>query len=275
MPAYKANAIILRRIPLGETDKILTLYTREYGKLAAVAKGARRTTSRIAGASEPLMFLRALLADGRNFDVLTQAEIRESFPMIRTDFNLFLRATYACEVIDRVSEERDPSPEAFDLLLSTLYVLQRAVDPDATLHSFELRLMSQMGYEPQLSACAVCDRPLDDTAGIIAAGFSPERGGTVCNACGQTLRNDLLPLSPDTNAWMQYLVECDDARALARVELAPVVREEMNRVLRSHLRYRLERDIRSTAFLDASRVGALQDIEQLSANFAAAAPSVS
>src|SRR5438105_3954447 len=101
MAVYKANAIVLRRIPLGETDKIITLFTREYGKYNAVAKGARKTTSRLCGATEPLMFLRAALADGMNLDVLTQCDIRESFPTLRGDFGLFLRATYVCELLDK------------------------------------------------------------------------------------------------------------------------------------------------------------------------------
>jgi DNA repair protein RecO (recombination protein O) len=263
MPVYKANALVLRRIPLGETDKILTLFTREYGKLSAVAKGARRTTSRKSGATEPLMFLRALLAEGMNLDVLTQAEIRESFPVVRADFGLFLRATYACELLDKVTAERDAAPEAFDLLLSTLYILQRAVDPDATLHAYELQLMSQIGYEPMLSACARCERPFGEGTDIMVASFSAARGGAVCDECTTQTREEMLPLSPETVDWMERLAAQDDARALARVDLPPAVRDEMNRALRAHLRYRLERDVRSTAFLDAYRVGAMDSLEDL------------
>jgi DNA repair protein RecO (recombination protein O) len=271
MPAYKANAIVLRRIPLGETDKVLTLFTREYGKLSAIAKGARRTTSRLAGATEPLMFLRGLLAEGMNLDILTQAEIRESFSTIRSNFGLFLRATYACELLDKVTAERDAAPEAFDLLLSTLYILQRARDPDVPLHSYELRLTGQIGYEPQLDSCVRCERGIVPD-GLPAGGFSPSRGGAVCDECAFQLREELLPMSADTLSWLRYLASEDDAFALADAMPPDNVREEMNRLLRSHLRYRLERDVRSTAFLDAFRVGAMDRLEPL-VEAAAASPA--
>jgi len=257
MPVYKANAIVLRRIPLGETDKVLTLFTREYGKLAAIAKGARRTTSRLAGASEPLMFVRALLAEGQNLDVLTQGDIRDSFADIRSDFGLFLRATYACELIDKLTADRDPALELFDQLLSTLYILQRARDPDAVIHAYELRIMGHVGYEPQLDSCVRCERPLEPASKLRPGGYSPTRGGAVCDECAFAAREELLPMSSATLEWLRYLAVEDNARALADADLPVEVRNEMNRLLRAHLRFRLERDVRSTAFLDAYRIGAM------------------
>jgi DNA repair protein RecO (recombination protein O) len=266
MPVYKANALVLRRIPLGETDKILTLYTREWGKLSAVAKGSRRTTSRLAGATEPLMFLRALLAEGMNLDVLTQAEIRESFPLSRADFGRFLRATYCCELMDRVTEERHADPGAFDLLLSTLYILQRAVDPDVPVHAFELQLMAHEGYEPGLDACVRCETPFTglpadaSTPCIMESAYSPVRGGALCAECAAATREEVLRMTPETAAIMRRLMSEENARALAALELTPQVSQEMNRAIRAHLRYRLERDVRSTAFLDAYRIGAMDDL---------------
>jgi DNA repair protein RecO (recombination protein O) len=238
-------------MPLGETDKIVTLFSREYGKFNAVAKGARKTTSRLAGATEPLMLLRALLAEGMNLDVLTQCEIRESFPLLRGDFGLILRATYACELLDKLTVERDAAPEAFDLLLSTLYVLQRAVEPDVALHAFELQLLAQVGYEPRLDACARCGRDLDNTN----LAYSPSLGGLLCGACADAI-DDALPLALETAAMMARLLGEEDARALARIELSPAQREQIPKILRAHLRYRMERDVKSTEFLDAFRLGA-------------------
>ena len=260
MANYKANALVLRRIPLGETDKIVTVYTREYGKLSAVAKGSRKTTSRLAGATEPLMYLRALLAEGMNLDILTQCEIRESFPQIRGDFGLYLRATYACELLDKSTVERNAhgAPEAFDLLLSTLYILQRAVDPDAVIHAFELQWMAQEGYEPLLSHCVWCERPLGDEA--VVASYSAPRGGALCRDCAENAREDTLKLSEETRQAMLDLAGEDNARALAALKLSDPVREQVGRVTREHLRYRMERDVRSTAFLDAYRIGAMDSL---------------
>lgn len=258
MAVYKANALVLRRTAFSETDKILTLFTREYGKISAIAKGARRTTSRLAGATEPLMLTRMLLAEGMNLEVVTQADIRESFPLLRGDFGLFLRATYACELLDKLTEDRDPAPEAFDLLLSTLYVLQRAVDPDAALHAYELQLTALAGYEPRLDACVCCERELGDD--LPPGGFSPSRGGALCDECAAQIRDELLPFGAAALEVLRHLAVIDDARALAATELPPDARDQINRALRAHLRYRLERDVRSTAFLDALRVGAMDDL---------------
>ncbi len=258
MPVYKTNALVLKRISLGETDKILTLFTREYGKFSAIAKGARRTTSRIAGATEPLLFVRYLLGEGMNLDVVTQAEVRDSFPVLKSDFGLYLRATYACELLDKLTPERDPSSAAFDLLLSALYVLQRAVDPDAALHAYELQLMSLVGYEPRLDACVRCERVWGE--GVLPSGYSASRGGALCGDCNAQTKEETLPVGGETVLALARLATLDDARALARTELTTDVRDQMNRILRAHLRFRLERDVRSTAFLDAFRLGALDDL---------------
>jgi DNA repair protein RecO (recombination protein O) len=257
MPAYKANAIVLRRIPLGETDKILTLYTRELGKLSAIAKGARRTTSRLAGATEPLMLIRALLGEGMNLDVVSQTEIRESFPTLRGDFGLFLRATYCCELLDKLTEERHPDTRTFDLLLSTLFILQRAEQPDTAVHAYELQLMAEAGYEPRLDECARCERRFGDENGILESAYSPSRGGVLCDQCVAQMREDVLPLSPQTAQSLRQLAREEDARTLAATVLPDDVVDQINRALRFHLRYRLERDLKSTAFLDAYRVGAM------------------
>lgn len=260
MPAYKSNFIVLRRIPLGETDKILTLYTREFGKLSAIAKGARRITSRLAGATEPLMFVRALLGEGMNLDIVTQAEIRESFPKLRGDFGLFLRATYCCELLDKTTEERSPDAPVFDLLLSMLYILQRAEDPDAVVHAYELQLMAQAGYEPRLDSCARCEQGFDPAHGIMEAAYSPPRGGVLCEECTTQAREDVIALSPEAAETMRHLAGQTNARTLAATVLAPELSEQINRVVRAHLRYRLEREMKSTAFLDAFRVGAMDDL---------------
>ncbi|GAB4457973.1 MAG: DNA repair protein RecO [Armatimonadaceae bacterium] len=255
MAVYKANAIVLRRIPLGETDKILTLFTREGGKFNVVAKGARKTTSKLSGATEPLIVLRGLLAEGMNLDVLTQCEITDSFPGLRGDFGLFLRATYACELLDRLTEERDTSPEAFDLLVATLHLLETARDPDAPLHAYELKLMTQAGYEPLLDMCARCEEPLPEPSDVAA--YSPVRGGVLCAGCAQQTAEEPLPLSPESARWMYFLAYESKPHKVAEACLPPAVEEELRRALRAHLRYRLERDVRSTAFLDALHVGAM------------------
>jgi DNA repair protein RecO (recombination protein O) len=252
MPTYPVHALVLRRIPLGEKDKLVTLFSRERGKLRAVGKGARKPTSKLAGGTEPLMLVRALLSEGHSLEIVSQVEVRESFPLLRGDYGLFLRATYACELLEKCTEERDPAPESFDLLLSTLYVLQRAIQPDGTLHAFELQLMAAIGYEPRLDACIRCDRPFGPT--LPSAAFSAMRGGVLCDDCAAGARDETLPCDPATRLALIELADNDDARRLAALELPLERLARIRRILRAHLRLRLERDVRSTAFLDALRL---------------------
>jgi len=144
-------------------------------------------------------------------------------------------------------------------LLSTLYILQRAEDPDAAVHAYELQWMALVGYEPQLIECIRCER-LFNGNNVRVAAYAPARGGALCDECAATVKDETLRLSSEAHAMLIRLRFEENARALATVHLPEGEgREEIARVLRAHLRYRLERDVRSTAFLDALRVGAMDD----------------
>ncbi len=114
MRTYAASGIVLKRIDLGEKDRILTIYTKEYGKLGAVAKGARRPGSKLAAASEPLTYSKLLLATGRDLDVLSQADIRESFPNVRRSMASVAYGVYMLELTNHFVDERQPNADLFE-----------------------------------------------------------------------------------------------------------------------------------------------------------------
>ncbi len=251
MPVYKVNAIVLRRTDLGETDKILRLLTREAGKVDAVAKGARRGTSKLSGATELFTFSRMLLAVGRTLDIVSQCEIRESFPALRNDLSSLARASYLCELVDRLMEEREPNQEVFDLLLSALYLLQRATEhPDVVVHSFELRLLAERGYRPELDRCVKCGGELEQRR----ISFSPSLGGALCSADRYAV-DDAIPLSSGALDIMRRLLDAEPEQLVA---MAPDPRafREVDKCLRWYIRYRTERDLRSAEFLDMLRMTA-------------------
>jgi DNA repair protein RecO (recombination protein O) len=249
MPVYKATAIVLHRIPLGETDKIVTLLTREAGKLNAVAKGARRPTSKLSGATELFTYSRLLLAVGKSLDIISQCEIQESFPTIRNDLSLLARATYLCELTDRLLAEREPNPEVFALLLSALYLLRRARrQPDAVLHAFELHLLAERGYAPELERCVHCGREWEPL-GIC---FSPLLGGMLCVKC-QYAGKDSMPISPKTHTWMRKMLHAEPEEIL-NVEIPPDTEQELAHCLRWYIRHRAERELKSAEFLEVLRI---------------------
>ena len=141
MPLYRANVIVLRRRAFQETDKLLTLYSREHGKLSAIARGARRAQSRLVGATEPLVYARMQLATGRNLDIITEATPRHTFPGLRTSARKVQVALYMAELLDALVEERQSSPEQFDLMLSSLYLLEGKPLDALVVRRFEMQMI--------------------------------------------------------------------------------------------------------------------------------------
>jgi DNA repair protein RecO (recombination protein O) len=247
---YKAHAIVLRRIPFSETDKILTVFTREHGKLNAIAKGARRTTSRLVGGTEPMTYARMLLAVGQNLDVVTQSEVLEPFPGIRGDLEKLGHASYLLELTNAALEERQLQPELFDLLLTAFYVLQRVDTPEVAARMFELKAMRALGYEPRLDVCVRDLAPLTGERLV----FSPLRGGMLCPRCAGD-GGAVISLTPGTLARMRELMAAEP-RQVPGIHPTELERSQMARAMAAYVRHRIDAPLRSLHFLEEIRVAA-------------------
>jgi len=250
MRTYTANGIVLRRIDLGEKDRILTIYSKEHGKLSAVAKGARRPGSKLAGASEPFTYAKMMLSSGRDLDVLSQADIRESFPNVKREMASVAYAVYLLELVHHFVDERQPNPELFDTLLSTMYILESGTDPEITARYFELQLLSMMGYEPNFDACLRCGHAI----GREKVSFSPSLGGIVCARCGDAPRDAISV--PGAVASYVHALRAAEPNKLKDMRVPAGARRDLARMLRLHIRYRLERELKSVEFVRA--VGELE-----------------
>jgi DNA repair protein RecO (recombination protein O) len=175
MPLYKEQGVVLRSSKLGEADKIVTVMTQGSGKVRAVAKGIRKTTSRFGARLEPFTHVSLLVYRGRgSLDTVSQAEIVSPFPAIRRDLGLFAAGETMLEAVDKVAEEHERNVRLFMLLLTGLRALDASpTDPAAVAESFLLKLLSLSGFHPSLLACAVCGRPDPDR-------FASGQGGAVC-----------------------------------------------------------------------------------------------
>ncbi|MCL4545832.1 MAG: DNA repair protein RecO [Chloroflexi bacterium] len=185
---YATDAIILRRAPFGDHGALMTVFTADEGKIPAIARGVHRPASRWAGHFEPLALIRVGVARGRNLDVITQAQVQEVFPRLRSDLYRTTAAWYAAELIDRLIEERQEARRVFELFLALLRQLNGVADPDILLAFFEMRLLALLGYRPALWHCTVCNAPTADHDGRFAA----VQGGWICSSCahsaGETIR---------------------------------------------------------------------------------------
>ena len=178
--AYKTDAFVLRARNLGEADRIFTLFTLERGKLDAVAKGARRVKSHMAGKLEFLSEVSLLLHAGRSLDVITSATLVHSEWEKLVEPAAFVAANVVAELLDAFCEPDLAQPEIYALLQSVVRALAAAPRPRDLLTRFELRLLDLLGILPELDACVRCGTALRDGAD---AWLDPSSGGLVCGTC--------------------------------------------------------------------------------------------
>jgi DNA repair protein RecO (recombination protein O) len=186
---YRDEGVVLRTIKLGEADRIVTILTQGHGKVRAVAKGVRRTTSRFGARLEPTSRVALQCYRGRELDVVTQAESLETHRPLREQYVLFTHAVPMLEAVDQVAQEHEPNPALYRMLTGALRTLAQRASPMVT-PAFFWKLLSLEGFHPMLDGCARCGVPGDDVA-LIA--FDLEEGGTLCDACA---RGGGRPLSP-------------------------------------------------------------------------------
>ncbi len=250
MPAprvYQTEAIILKRTKLGEADKIITLYTPQFGKIKAIAKGASRPGSKLGGHIEPLTHSLMMLARGRNFDIITQTQTINSFLPLRDDLWRTTLGLYACELVDSFTEERLPNRPIFDLMLNTFSRLCEVSNGEIVLRYFELHLLNYLGYRPQLRQCVTCNSSLKPIPNF----FSPHQGGVLCPECG--LQEPIVrPLSVNALKVLRLWQNCDFSTAF-RVKINSELASELKEVIGEYIRYLLEREVKSTTWLNKLR----------------------
>ena len=187
---YRDEGIVLRTIKLGEADRIVTIFTQGHGKIRAVAKGIRKTTSKFGARLEPTSRVALQCYRGRELDVVTQAETLEANRVLREEYGLLTHAVPMLEAIDQVAQEREPNPSAYRMLTGALHTLAERRNPMVT-PAFFWKLLSLEGFYPMLDGCARCATETD-TDELVA--FDLQEGGTLCRACA---RGGGRPLSPD------------------------------------------------------------------------------
>jgi DNA repair protein RecO (recombination protein O) len=252
MGIYKAEAIVLRSFAYGEADRILTLFTREMGKISAIAKGVRKTKSRLRGAVQLFSHTSLVLYAGRNLDTVSQGEAEEEFCYLQKDVERFTTASYCAELVDRLTEESQALPGVFELLLSAFRSLESG-DPELLARVFELKLLSLLGYRPVLTGCVQGDHPLQ-TEGGQQIWFSIPMGGVLCPACASTCR-DKTPLSPATLGALGYFLRAPLKQAI-KVRIGAQSLRELATFLQGFIAYHGDVSPRSRFFLSSFQNGA-------------------
>jgi len=268
LPYLKSLALVLRAVDYGDTSQIVTFYTRELGKVAAIAKGAKRPSSRFVGVLEPLVLVELVCVRRRDSTALhtvTEVDPRDAFRGARASLSRLYAATYAIELLREMTPDEEPQPGLFDAALSALRRIASAEeDPALAVLLFEVRALELTGHRPEVERCAGCGGGAAGGAGGAGHGggapplraFSPRAGGALCEACAAADRA-ARPVSPGALKAFAALLRAAEAERAPRLKLAPSLGRELRELLNRHIAATLERELRLARFLSspAERAG--------------------
>jgi len=239
MSLYRDRGVVLRTYKLGEADRIIVLVTPGHGKVRAVAKGVRRTKSRTGGRLEPLSHVELLVYEGRELDIISQAELVEPWRPLHEDLTRLSQGLAMAEATEQVAQERAPSEPLYKMLVGALRTLVVRPGP-LVVASFYWKLLLLDGAGPILDACASCGA---GPPAVELVAFDIAEGGALCRACrrGQ-------PLSPSALELMKWILGGHLAQAL-RVP-ASVTTGEVAHLATVSLERHLDRRLRALQLLE-------------------------
>jgi DNA repair protein RecO (recombination protein O) len=244
MAITKTQGIVLKYTNLGEADKILTILTRNKGKIKAVAKGCRKPKSSLLASSELFAFSEFVLYKGANLYQISQADTRETFYNLRNDLLKLSYAVFFVEMADAVSEEELSSERLFLLLAKTLYYLAEGEIPVGIINeAYQLKLMDISGYRPSLQRCVHCGKNE-----LQQYKFDIEMGGVICNECEKFGKN-VIRISPGTLETIRILLNTEISR-LNTLKIDNTIFNEIDKLVKRFVEAHLDKRFKSLDFLN-------------------------
>lgn len=239
MAQYQIEAILVAVRDWGDADKMVTLFSREQGKIIAFANGARRPKSPLAGGMQLFTYLEVTLAPGKNFDSVKQCEIKNAFRQLQEDFNCMAYGSFIAELTSELCPERQPEPQVFDLLLEVFQMLTLR-NPRLVALATAWQLLAITGYYPEFERCTVCGQEL-----TLPVYFSFENGGCVCSRCEH---EGLREIDKRTSDFIGCLVEID-WRKPGNYTVNGAVLLQTEKLLMNYLLHCLDKPLKSMNFI--------------------------
>ncbi|MCO5215343.1 MAG: DNA repair protein RecO [Thermomicrobiales bacterium] len=236
---YSTEAIVIDRRAYGEADRILIVFTPNYGRLDVIAKGASKAKSRSGPYLDLCSWVNLELATGRDLEVVRSATPVRAFPSFHDDLQRFCHASYLVELVKVITHAEEPHKAVFELLSRSLVLLDEGVDAWMVTRHFEMALLNELGYRPQLFRCVGCDDEI--TAQVNA--YSAMLGGLLCPAC-RDLDPQAIPLSVNAQKYLR-LLQREGLTAVARLKPTLTERAEIQQALETYARFVADRDLRS------------------------------
>jgi DNA repair protein RecO (recombination protein O) len=242
----RVEAVVLRHTDMGEADRLITLYTRELGKVRANAKGIRRLRSRKAGHLQTFTRVALLMARGHDLWIITQAEMIEAYNSICEDLERIGYASYVIELLDRFTYEEGSNPTLYKLLVETMNRIATLDDVVLAVRYYEIHFLDLLGFRPELFHCLDCMKEIKPQDQY----FSVELGGVLCPSCGDKANSR--PISMKALKILRHLQRSTYTEA-ARAIMTPAVRTEVESLLQDYWTFLLERNLNSPAFISIVR----------------------
>lgn len=226
MMLEKCEGIIIRTTNYGETNKIVTLYTREWGKVGVMARGAKKPNSRLAAVTQLFTYGYFLVQKSSGLGLLQQGEMISSMRSIREDIFLTAYASYIIDLTDKSTEDRKPNPYLFELIYQTLNLINEGYDAEIIVNIFEMKILNTLGLYPVLNQCTLCG----NTDGQFS--FSIREGGLICHRC---LEKDPyhIKVSPATVKLLRLFYFFDLSR-LGNISVKPETKAELKKVISTY-----------------------------------------
>ncbi|MBA4421069.1 MAG: DNA repair protein RecO [Anaerolinea sp.] len=243
--SYRTEALVIRHSNFGEADRILTLFSREQGKVRAIAKGIRKLKSRKAGHLEPFTRVLLQLARGRDLLIVTQAETVEAYLNIRASLEVTAQAAYVLEILERFTFDEEENRELYQLAVEALQRLDSGVESFYANRYYEMHVLNALGFKPELFACVICReviQPVDQY-------FSAAQGGVVCPKCIGKVEG-AHPISVDALRFLRHFQRSDFKEAV-RANPEFLVRGEMEDLLQHYISIQLDRRLNTPGFIRA------------------------
>lgn len=247
MPLNVTEAVVLRSMDFGESDKIITFYTTSFGKLKGIAKGAKRSKKRFGINLEPFSLVRLHFFEKKNDSLVrvSACDLLNPFQGIRDDLFRIAYGSYMIEVVEKMAPERERHPELFTLLTDFLGILEARGVTEDLLRVFEVRLLDDLGLRPHVSDCVTCHIPFHSGMKVR---FSPEKGGALCNRCVKDT-SITIPVSIGTLKTLEMAIKIEPMK-IPRLVFSREVRDESREILRGFIRFHTGRELKSLEFIE-------------------------
>lgn len=254
MPLYTTDAIVLKSINLGEADKIVTFFTRRYGKIQGVAKGVRRIKSRFGASLEPLTYINLIYfgKEHTNLYKINTSDILEPFNKLKEDFDKLKKSLFICDIVNSTLKELDVNLKIFELFLNTLKIINRAKEiekVDILLDIFSLRFLSASGFTPKLNNCIYCNKILTlNSTHSERLGFHISKGGVVCKECLNG-SEDVVRINSGIINFMKKAMIMNLSN-LDRLSMPYKMERELHKIILDYINIHIDRKLKSYNLID-------------------------